>query len=254
MLGSIIKPRRYSANVSPTLQFAHAPWPPVPDGCVLYLPGEPGSGATITDVSGQENDGTITGATWVRTAQGLQGLDFDGIDDLVNCGSDSSIDNPFDGGGTWECWVDLDSGGEGGVGRLISKTESYLRVTSEAAGKVKLDFVTNWDGSPSFKEFLTTNTEVTLNLPTHIAVTYNSDAAANNAILYVDGAVKTAPGSTNPGGTRDSDAAFDMIIGNNSIGSATTEGIIYLVRETPSILTGDVIANHFQQERYLFGR
>ncbi len=46
-------------------------YPPCESGCVLYLPGMPGYGATIWDRSPYGNNGTITGATWVRLPSGL---------------------------------------------------------------------------------------------------------------------------------------------------------------------------------------
>ncbi len=60
--------------------------------CVLYLPGQddPQSG-TIRDRSGYNNHGTITGATWARQANGVWAQSFDGVDDHVNCGNNTSL-------------------------------------------------------------------------------------------------------------------------------------------------------------------
>ena len=69
-------------------------------GTVLYLPGLPGGGSKIYDRSPYGNIGTITGATWVRTPDGLWCLSFDG-DDHVDCGSGASLATT----GTWECWL-----------------------------------------------------------------------------------------------------------------------------------------------------
>ncbi len=55
-------------------------YPPAEPGCVLYLPGLPGQGATIWDRSNQGNHGTITGATWRKLPSGLWALSFDGDD------------------------------------------------------------------------------------------------------------------------------------------------------------------------------
>ncbi|KKN03077.1 hypothetical protein LCGC14_1111330 [marine sediment metagenome] len=53
---------------------------------VLWLPGQDDAySSIIRDRSGKGNDGTITGATWARTGQGLWYLSFDG-DDNVDCG------------------------------------------------------------------------------------------------------------------------------------------------------------------------
>jgi len=59
--------------------------PPLP-GCILTYPGLPGGGSTIFDRSIYGNQGLISGASWVRSPGGLWCLDFDGIDDGVDCG------------------------------------------------------------------------------------------------------------------------------------------------------------------------
>ena len=51
-----------------------------------------GSGSTAYDSAG-DNDGTIYGATWT-TGQIDGALDFDGVDDYVNCGNDANL-NPL---------------------------------------------------------------------------------------------------------------------------------------------------------------
>jgi hypothetical protein len=59
---------------------------------VLYLEGQQDAkSGVIKDKSGFGNHGTITGATWVRLSSGLWVLNFDGIDDTVNCGSRVSL-------------------------------------------------------------------------------------------------------------------------------------------------------------------
>ena len=68
-------------------------FPAPPANCVLYLPGYPPMGTTITDHSGQAtpNNGTITGATWTRLPNGLWYPSFDG-DDKINVSHATSID------------------------------------------------------------------------------------------------------------------------------------------------------------------
>jgi len=59
--------------------------------CKLNLPINEGQGSTIHDSSGYGNHGTIYGATWTKGSYGYA-LSFDGVDDYVDCGSDSSLD------------------------------------------------------------------------------------------------------------------------------------------------------------------
>jgi PGF-CTERM protein/uncharacterized repeat protein (TIGR01451 family) len=57
---------------------------------VLVLHFDEGSGSIVRDLSGNGNDGTIYGATWVDGISG-KALRFDGVDDYVDCGTDSSL-------------------------------------------------------------------------------------------------------------------------------------------------------------------
>ncbi|KKN76444.1 hypothetical protein LCGC14_0369530 [marine sediment metagenome] len=63
----------------------------VPNNSVLYYPGLDGGGATIPDYSGNVNNGTIVGATWVRLPSGLWYLDYDG-NDYVSVDDATSLD------------------------------------------------------------------------------------------------------------------------------------------------------------------
>ena len=59
-------------------------------GLVLYLPFEEGKGSATLDWSGNDNSGIIKGATWTNGKIG-KALSFDGTDDYVDCGNDSSL-------------------------------------------------------------------------------------------------------------------------------------------------------------------
>jgi len=68
----------------------------VTDGLVLHLDAGdsasyPGSGTTWTDLSGNGNNGTISGATYSSNESGY--LDFDGSNDYVNLGSFFTFSN-----------------------------------------------------------------------------------------------------------------------------------------------------------------
>jgi len=74
-----------------------------PSDAVLLLHFDEGSGTTAKDSSGNGNDGTIYGATWTTGVSG-KALQFDGVDDYVDCENDASLDF---GTGTFtiETWV-----------------------------------------------------------------------------------------------------------------------------------------------------
>ena len=61
------------------------------DGLVAYWPFDEGAGTVLHDQSGNENHGTIKGARWVGEGV-IYALDFDGVDDSVDCGAGPSLD------------------------------------------------------------------------------------------------------------------------------------------------------------------
>ena len=194
---------------------------------VLYLPLWKRDGASFISDDAYGHTVTVTGALW-----GLNGRDFDKIDNLINCGSAPSIDNIFDGGGTVIAWIKPDSGGENDHGIIFDKMGGsagcnyYL--TGEAAGKSKLRVFTFWSGNNGY--WTTDNTVITFGDFAFVALTYNIDATANNPIFYVNTTAYTVgDGLTEnvaPTGTRSSDAANTLYVGNDAGTTYTFEGII----------------------------
>ena len=73
------------------------------DGLVAEWHFDEGSGSAVADSSGNGNDGTIYGATWVDGKYG-KALHFDGVNDYLDCGNDNSLKmgtNSF----TLEAWI-----------------------------------------------------------------------------------------------------------------------------------------------------
>ena len=60
-------------------------------GLVAHWSFDEGSGTALHDRSGNGNDGTIKGAKWVKNGDGYA-LEFDGVDDCVDCGDGPSLD------------------------------------------------------------------------------------------------------------------------------------------------------------------
>ncbi len=86
---------------------------PPDTGAVLLLTGLPGGSDKIYDRSPYGNAGTITGATWTRLPSGVWALDFDGVDDYVDCGNNLSLDLSAGGAGTFLAWIYADDPGNG---------------------------------------------------------------------------------------------------------------------------------------------
>ena len=99
-----------------------APIPVTPAGPVAGYNFDEGKGNILHDAAGNNNHGTIYGAKWVKRGDGFA-LQFDGVDDRVDCGAGPSLD--IRGAVSVEAWVNVlgASGAEPGiVGKFF---ESY---------------------------------------------------------------------------------------------------------------------------------
>lgn len=228
---------------------------------VLWLPGQDDAfSSTIRDRSGFGNDGTITGATWMRTGKGLWYLNFDAVDDVILISAAASLDNIWDGGGTVICWIRGDSVGESNVGRIFNKSGSGplgwgINVEVLTAGVFRLRFLCNWTGDDGL--WVTTDRPISAGVNTFVAVTYNADSAANKPTFYIDDAVLTEGSgiaAATPTGTREDDSTRDLFIGDQSASNASFDGMISLPRIIAGVeFTAAQIESIRQQERGFFG-
>lgn len=179
--------------------------------------------AVVIDETG-DNNGTLgdaggTATTAAHSVRGVvdRGLSFDGIDDVIACGSDSSIDNIWDGGGTAVIWMKADSDGEGNLGQMLDKVNWLLRMNSTDTSAL---FECSWAGDNGQWSFTVNGSVFEM-----IAITYDSDSAANDPIAYVNGeSVTVTEDATPTGAARTSDAAENLSIGNNAGTTATFDG------------------------------
>ncbi len=105
-----------------------------------------GSGATATDSSGYDNDGTIYGASWSSGHPDHDGyfrnaLSFDGTDDYIDCGNYSMFNFNDTNAFTISCWIkpeNLSGGKQGIVGKWGgSWTISPFQVAIDAYGRIR---------------------------------------------------------------------------------------------------------------------
>ena len=72
---------------------------------------------------------------------------FDGVDDIINCGSDASIDDIFSGGGVVHFVINPDSDGEANLGRVFEKrdaTNGYdFDTKDESGGNIRIRLFIN---------------------------------------------------------------------------------------------------------------
>ncbi len=209
------------------------------------------------DISGNGNDGTVTIGAGAYDADSLVegesdgSMEFDGAATSINVPADAAVDDVFDGGGTVEFIVNLDSDGERSVGRIISKNHWDLLTFNEADGKVAFGFQHvfsttggRWD----------TDVDIPLNQTVHVAIVYNHDSAANDPIIYIDGQPRTVGDglteSQTPIGLQLGDSVYDLVIGDNGANS-TTDGRLDEIAFYGTALSAAAIQRHVGQgEQY----
>ena len=144
-------------------------------GLVGYWSFDEGSGATSTDLSGNGNDGTLTNSPQWTTGKSGGGLQFDGVNDYVDCGNPTSLN--IAGVITVEAWV------------YPKAANSVIYEDSTAAHNPTLILIYQADGKFEFLRYsagwrATTDPSVKpLNAWYHIVGTYDGSYQR----LYVNG-------------------------------------------------------------------
>ena len=91
------------ATSAPTRTSPHATTPAGPSGLVAAYGFDEGSGPTVTDASGNGNNGSITNATWAASGKYGKALQFNGTNSLVTIPDSASLH--LTTGMTLEAWV-----------------------------------------------------------------------------------------------------------------------------------------------------
>jgi len=145
--------------------------------------------------------------------------DFDGVNDNVRFGSDASIDAFATL--SVSCWMKQETLG---VGRAI-----LTKNTTGGSGFIFQLQTTNnirlgkgWSSQDGV--WNTTGAEGNVTTPIHIGITYNNGATSNAPIIYVDGVSVAVTETTAPIGTANSDASYELSMGENSAGGIDYDG------------------------------
>lgn len=138
-----------------------------------------GAGTTWSDLTGNGNNGTISGATFVNSSSPYY-FDFDGTStgDTVSFG-DLNITPKV----SYVAWVQRSSSQTNAYGRLFWKNTSAVGLQVSSSGVWYAYF--NGNGLPTFP-YASTNTWM------HVALAYDQQ----NFKIYIDGAQKLSSGST----------------------------------------------------------
>jgi len=97
-------------------------------GPILALPTQEGAGATVSDISGCGNHGTITGATWVQLPSGLWVLHYNGTSHKVDIPYHDGLNQTIF---SFCCWAIFDSFAAA-YDMLAQQLGSWLFCTSQA--------------------------------------------------------------------------------------------------------------------------
>ena len=93
-----------AGNLSPYSNTASVTTSAAPSGLVAAYGFDEGSGTTVTDASGNGNNGTVANATWSTAGKFGEALSFNGTSSLVTIPNSASLQ--LSSGMTLEAWVD----------------------------------------------------------------------------------------------------------------------------------------------------
>jgi hypothetical protein len=136
----------------------------------------PGTGTTWTDLSGNSNNGTLTNGPTFNTGSGGS-IVFDGVDDYVTCGNNSSLQINQ---GTISAWVRTTSPGSSFRG-IITKQQNYGLFTNNGV-LVTYDWGNGQTRSTGINIADGTWKNVAMSFTT------NTGTPSNNTIIYLNGA------------------------------------------------------------------
>ena len=162
--------------------------PIIDDSCVLYLDGRLGGNDPITqtwyDLSGNENHGTLNnfayaeGSGWTGEA-----LQFDGVDDYVDCGNGASL--TLTNVMTLEAWVKIPQKGVNESYIFRKNNSYYLRIDPASENNNISAFV--FIGSRPEPRVCFVVPEV--DTWYHIVATYDANGGVGNLKSYVNGSL-----------------------------------------------------------------
>lgn len=152
---------------------------------------------------------------------------FDGVDDKIDCGSDTSIDGSSSQVYTWGAWVLWTPNNT--TGALLQKwvgatrgVQLAIRRNNDATNKGKLTLAAEWSTTQGNWYF--TTTLLNDNLPHHIWVTYDAGATGNNPSAWIDGVSQSVTTNSTPAGSFNNDAASTLLFGLQEDSAADYKG------------------------------
>ena len=183
---------------------------------VLYLPLHMLDGSPFMSRDHYGSLCTVFGALW--TPQGRSYCAA--ADDYVDCGSPAILDNINTL--TVMVWVYAQTLPALGT-RIWYKTHKDLQTLANGSIRFQQSFL---NGGANYPKWTTAGGTIITSRWYHIGLTYNDGATTNDAVIYVDSVLKSLTESAPPVGTRISDAANNLYIGNTEYTNRGFHGFI----------------------------
>ena len=161
---------------------------PITYGMVAAYSFNEGSGATVQDASGSNNLGTVTNGAWNNTGKFGKALSFNGSNSNLFVNSSTSLN--LTAGMTVMAWVNPSSSTQTNNRTIVRReTNGYWLYAGRTGNTLRPGggAVIN-----STTRSVSTNTALTANTWTHVAMTYDG----TNVILYVNGSVVSTTAAT----------------------------------------------------------
>jgi len=197
------------------------------------------------DKSGNANNATqlttsLQPVTNANTINGKNVITYDGVDDVLDILANSSIDDLFSGGGSVFSVVNPLTAGGGNFGRIFDKggeTRNFIRDPS--GGKVKYSHTSEF--STLQGSFETVTEEITLGVGNILSMLYDNSQVSNTPEFRINRSLIATSTTIIPIGTASSDAANDLMIGNDAGSTRTWGGYFGEIIMYDRILTADEI-------------
>jgi hypothetical protein len=139
-------------------------------------------------------------------------ITFDGVDDIVNCGSSASLDNLTTM--TISTWVNPDS--DGGPGKILTKGlvdgTNYWQLIQRATKAIEFS-VDRWSSGEMTRT--SNNDFITWGSWNHIVSTWDGTNGATSIHLYVNGTEVTYASTVNTGDTPTTDESGNVYLGGS---------------------------------------
>jgi len=146
----------------------------------------------VHDYSCSDSEGVNNLAGWEVGGNCISGrcIDFTGAADYINAGSNANLDNIFNGGGTVSAWINPQSWGPGGFGRILAKeirdNEGWSFILDNVGAEDEtLCLVVQFSGGES--HWCTPTASISLNTWQHVVATYDSSSRLNDPTIYING-------------------------------------------------------------------